>query len=452
MAHLDLEEAYYKALQAAKLSESTDRSPGCSNQAFELWARKVDIYDLDKERADFSLDEEIVGKFGEYRRDVEKVLSKSLVYDGRPITGHLETIGSCRDGSKVGKMNEVDSLYVVEGENIIVEQTDKPGIYRMFLEGQAQQCEVAPRSMRRIFADAYCNAIATVPLPGCLEHGGYNSPAYSGLRYNGPAATSQFLTRDGTLLTWDITPVFCLPKSTQIYRGLRKKIQPFLKSRSDIMFNVTVHIIPDALENVWRLSTAQMEAEILRVLDSHTPLMQALCYCKILASMLKKWNSKNLWVGVRGECCYVDIPKELEAYSKVTVVKHSVNEILNRKLRFAHIWIPPGERRGYNEDEKSYISINTAAIKHILLNDAFKHPEAFVSEKNMELVVKLMQGVFNTLGNPYHLSSPHAFLHRSNIPHLSVLASLRNGMTLAMDMKTECRVLLALTMQQVNQI
>ncbi len=238
--------------------------------------RKIDIYDLEKYQADFYLDEEIVKAFGEYRYTVASELWKCFEYDGTQFKGHVRNIGSCHDGSKVGRMNEVDSLYVLEEDNILVEESERDGFYRVFLKKDSTKCEIFPRSIRNQFANAYEKIISRLPLPLCLQHGGYNSPRYSGLRYNGPAATSQFLIKGKSLLTWDMTPTFSLPKCHGIYDEMRKIIQPVIKMTKDKMMDIMdINLIPDAVENLWRLSTAQMEADILRSLSSVAPLKQA---------------------------------------------------------------------------------------------------------------------------------------------------------------------------------
>ena len=57
---------------------------------------------------------------------------------------------------------------------------------------------------------------------------------------------------------------------------MRKIIQPIIKMTKDKMMDIMdINLIPDAVENLWRLSTAQMEADILRSLSSVAPLKQA---------------------------------------------------------------------------------------------------------------------------------------------------------------------------------
>ncbi len=122
-------------------------------------------------------------------------------------------------------------------------------------------------------------------------------------------------------------------------------------------------------------------------------------------------------------------------------------------MRYGHIWIPPGKRTLYNEDEKSYISINTAAVKHIILTAALANPAAFTASGDMDLVVELMQQVFRTLGNVSQYSVPHALLGGCNIPLFSVLGqAAEQKMAMALCIKEQCETLLSTAMTKVGKI
>ncbi len=295
----EIEQVYYRALHAVKVSELDHYDTGVRSlrypkDAFLQWAQKIDIYNLDKEKANFSLDKEMDEEFGEYRCKVQNRLRKYFQYVEHPhsgvnIKGILQNIGSCHDGSKVEKMDEVDSFYVLEGDNIVIEPAGGQGVYRIFWKQGSTKFEIQARSMRNQFADAYDKIISELSLPTCLKHGGYTSPQHSGLRYNGPAATSQFLTKDNSLMTWDMTPTFCLPEKEIVYHDVKM----LLRAIRDVIPNkmldtIDIHLIPDGGENLWKLSTAHLEANILRILPTVAPMKQALSYCKALLSKLKK--------------------------------------------------------------------------------------------------------------------------------------------------------------------
>ncbi len=478
----EVERLYYRAVHDAKLSEPKEGylgPPGYSTEEFSRWARKVDVFRLSEGAADFALKqhEELVKNFGEYRRTVACTLSRLFSFDSIQMPGDLKDIGSCWDGSKVDAVNEMDSLYVIPAHHFTVrESKDKKGFYHVYSGKGPVLQEIHPRSIRDQFADKYCQLVSKMRLPDCLDHGGYRSQigshysvdsvsacrrgsntcsglqgrGYSGVRYNGPAVTSQFLSKNKTLLTWDITPVVVFTDSGEITEELRQSIQPIIAENPDKMFPPgDIHLIPDATENLWRLSTAQIEADTLRVLSPEAPVKMALCFCKVLASRLKAWNYEN---GMFAPCA-VDIIKELD---KLTPGQEaditSAVYTLNRKMRFAHIWIPAKERGRYHEDKKSNISINNAAMKHILFTAAASRKGAFAPKQNMDLVLELIYLVFEVLGNPESYSSEHALLRGIYISHFSISPRVvSNKQALARDVSLQCRMLLHEAMTKVRR-
>ncbi len=475
MANIDeIEQLYYKAMKDARLDQPAAGNPGppgYSTEDFLRWARKVDIYTLGEGAADFALQQhdEIVQTFGKYRHTVSDKLSKIFTYEGVPLPGQLQDIGSCWHGSKVGTVNEMDSLYVIRGDHFTVKRGDKRGVYRVYLEIDGSLCDVEPRRVRRQFADKYSQLISELETPSCLEHGGYNTRAsftfhggschvvapdsgsseemhcilhgYSGVRYNGPAVTSQFISRNNTLLTWDMTPVIVLPDIDGIYGIARERMESVIEENPDKMFPPGgIHLIPDAVDNLWRLSTAQMEADTLRVLSSVAPMKQALSFCKVLSSRLKRW-CKTL---ADGAISAVEIVEELDRYLTMRLMcdKMEAVEHLNKKMRYAHIWLPSHTREWYHEDDKNSISINNAAVKHIIMRTACKLKGAFAPKENMELVKELIQTVFETLGNDAVYSSEHALLEGIRISHFSVSPSMASQkLEMARDVCCQCRTL-----------
>ncbi len=469
-----IEELYYKAVKGARLDEPAvgDPGPPCyPTEEFCRWARKIDIYTLGEGTADFSKEqhEEIVTKFGEYRHIVTVRLSNEFAYNNVSLTGHLVDIGSCMDGSKVGAVNEMDSLYVIQGTNLILAQAEKQGTYHVFLEKGFAKIEIQPRRLRDELATKCNEVISQMKLPSCLEHGGYNiSPpsdlsamcseksyleksGYSGVRYNGPAVTSQFLTNDHTLLTWDITPVVALNNAVDIQQAVRESIQAITADNPDRMFPPSdVHLFPDSVENLWRLSTAQLEADVLGRLSRIAPFKEAFSSGKVLVSSLKRWNDENR----QSVSPDVDIAKELMQHQQMTssTAKRGATQILNNKMKFAHIWIPAGVRDRFHEDTKSDISINNAAVKHIMLKAACRMKGAFAAKKNPAIEKELMRTAFEVLGNDESYTSEHAFLKGMRISHFSVAPRVASQkLTLSRDISQQCKTLLSEVMTEVKQ-
>ncbi len=472
MSSLELEQIeklYYKAIEDAKLDEPAGGDPGppgYSTEDFSRWARKVDIFRLSEGAADFALKkhEEIVKEFGDYRRKVTHRLSKLFTFDGVALPGNVKDIGSCWDGSKVGAVNEMDSLYVMQGDAFTIQPlADKDGLHRVYLTKNSVRFEVEPRRIRDQFADQYSQIVSEVELPKCLQHGGYYSSrqssgyqlssnqypdsGYSGVRYNGPAVTSQFLSGDRAPLTWDMTLAIVLDDTDGIYRVVRKLIQPIIADNPDKMFPPSdIHLIPDMNDNLWRRSTAQMEADMLRVLSREAPVKETLSFCKVLSSHVKGWDQKVELAGT------LNITTELDKCLAVSGSGKTEEERkkLNKFMAFAHIWVPTERTGEYHENKKSNISINNAAVKHIIMQFAFQRKGAFSSSRNTCLVQKMMEHVFKVLGSDEEYSSEHALIPGTRISHFSVSpGAAQMKYTLAQDVRRQCRTLVQEAMTEV---
>ncbi len=461
----ELEKLYHKAMEDAKLGDTLEgdsEPPGFSIEAFIRWAREVDIFTLAEGAADFALEqhEEIVQEFGEYRRNLTERLSKIFTYDDVPLPGLLKDIGSCWDGSKVGAVNEMDSLYVIQGDHFVVKENDnKFGLFHVYVRTDSTLREVRPRSIRDQFAHKYSQLVSEMKLPDCLQHGGHKTPrrskqskgTYSGVRYNGQAVTSQFLSKDKELLTWDMTPVIVSRSVDESQDVLRQSMQSIIADNTDKMFPpADVHLIPDATANLWRRSTAEIEADLLRVLSPEGPMKKALSSCKVLSSRVKEWNAKTQ--SVQLDPSIGALVEELCQDLSMAYIGKTAQELeqLSRKMRFGHIWIPAAQKEEYNEDKKSSISINNAAVKHILFKAACKRKGAFGPQTNMDLVRELITEVFETLADEHSLSSEHAFLPGVRISHLSVSASVAHKKhALARDICRQCRILVREAMTEV---
>ncbi len=339
----EVEDLYYAALRNARCldwgirqeDQESSSSVGYPIEKFQQWARRVDIYKLDKAAADFSRHEDIVKHFGVYRREVGSQLARSFMYKSLQrihLSGELKDIGSCWDGSKVAHLNEIDSLYVMRNQQSIVRPAGKPGCYRVYLTEDSPKHEVTPRVIRDQFADLLCHLISRQKLPPCLRHGGYNSSryshhlgdrcvtegpgilsphplregrdssrdvhaGYSGVRYNGPAVTSQFIAQDDSLLTWDVTPVFSFPdaEGAEISQALRDNLKPIRDANPNKLFPYReIHLVPDVVDDLWRVTSAKPEADTLRDLSQEAPLKKALSITKALSSELTHWNDDNI--------------------------------------------------------------------------------------------------------------------------------------------------------------
>ncbi len=119
-------------------------------------------------------------------------------------------------------------------------------------------------------------------------------------------------------------------------------------------------------------------------------------------------------------------------------------------MRFGHIFIPSDKKEEYYEDTKASISINNAAVKHILFKAAMQRKGALGSKENMALVRELIKEVFEHLGSDEVYSSEHAFLLGVRISHFSVSPTVaRKKQALARDVCRQCRTLVHEAMTEV---
>ncbi len=457
---------YYDAIHDAKLDIPTNEIddeielPGFSVEEFNRWANKIDIYTQDKDISTKQHDQ-IAKEFDSYRYELVIQLADELTYDNLRLRGQLKDIASCIDGSKVGSSNEKYSLYVIH--NLTVEKSNNRGLYHVYLGKDPIKHEIQPRRLCEQFAETFSKLICTTQLPDFLKHGGYNSSndqchqqqpmghneqlnsqdsGYSGVRYNGPAVTSQFRTKAQSLLTWDITPVVAL-SDADIQAMVRKSdsLQAFVSDNPDKLFLPSeFHLFPDATTNLFGLTTAHMETDLVRTMSTWAPFNEASFSCKELSNSLRMWNSRN-GGHVPPD---VDIVGYLNQYNTIEdpAVKSTAAEILNRKLRFAHIWIPTDRRKEFNEETKSDISINSAAVTHILLKAASRQKGAFGPRRNPDLVKRLIHTTFEELSNGETYSTEHAFIPRIWISHFSVTPSMAyHKQLLARDISQQCRIL-----------
>ncbi len=387
----------------------------------------MDVYDLNRKAANFLSDDKIICGFGDFCASAMEIVSHILQHGGEALPGRLQYIGSCWDGSKIGSVNEIDSLYIMSDNPILIKPTEEAGFYRVCLKNMPH-FELTPREMNRRFANELDRVLSADELPSFLTNAGYASPSYSGVRFNGPAVTSQFLLSDkNTLLTWDVTLAFPLREKT-LRQQVHDMILPIYAENSNKLFPPwELHLVPDMVRNLWLVSTAWMEAEILRLLPAEAAVKKALSWCKAMASMLHRWNKEHLHQSLRKTTSSQSKTiQQLIEYGQQedSTKKAELGNDLNVRMRCAHIWISADQREDYDEVEKDVVSINTAAVKHIILWQGLRTPGAFSPDNTDDLTMKLIRHTYSVLGDAVNQSSPHAFLERvcgTKIGHFSIL-------------------------------
>ncbi len=405
------------------------------------WLEKVNIGNLAERQVDFAAHHPVFLELIHYREELEGRLNEH-------IPGHMITIGSCVDGSKVGNINEVDSLYVIHKDTLDVRATDKPLLYTICTENR----KIDPRVFLDTFGDILDVIVVDIDAPSGLEHGGYAAPHYSGVRHNGPALTLQFREcLDGRpQKTLDITPVFAF-SSQEIMRGVEHHALPMMQSiRLGAVQPGRLYLVPDLAENAWKVTTANIESSILRDVPSLAPVKKTISYTKIILSDLDRFNLETAVVAHAGPNhagTESRLLNEISNYQfledgKETDVKR---RNLNKLMRFGHLFMRPWTKIALNESTKPEVTVNTAAVKHMALrygSQTERLPDAFSEAGFDNTAYELMRAIFEELSNEDSSSTDHALLESLTIPKYSVLRhTSQRHLTLA-TARYQCRHLL----------
>ena len=395
------------------------------------WTYSINITSLDNIKVDFARDFDIVECFREYRQQIQKNLQKHLLQQFqayRDGQGALAHIGSCWDGSKIGRMNEMDCLFVMDVPGLTInKQPHLSGEYQVLISGK----QLKPRNFNVLFANCLEKAVLETPLPSSIQHGGYAKPEFSGLRFNGPASTALFSYRPNTdpefPLSLDVTPAFPLPSEFAERLQLIEHIRSIIQENKGTQTIINgPHVVPDILNDTWKLSTAQVEAEILKDVLKVCPPRLALARSKALFHHLEKLNTDLSVFNTPAKEGQPRIVTDLRHYMATTDQRKRQNlrEDLNARMRYEHIQIPPRQRLEFHETSKNGLAINTAAVKHIILAYALDVKGAF-SVRHDLVSQDMMHAVLVHLSDPVSPFIKHAFLD-TTICKYSVLPCMAN--------------------------
>ncbi len=155
----------------------------------------------------------------------------------------------------------------------------------------------------------------------------------------------------------------------------------------------------------------------------------------ILASTemtLKKTKEGEVLNELLGRYSLTDDPKE----------KSQIKTFLNNCMPYLHIFLTSSQRERFNEMPKSPASINTAAIKHIILKKAMTMQDAFSgnseSSKNM-----LVRAVFEELVDTTSYYTKHAIFDDMEISKFSTSVPVTEiKEDLACEVQIQCRDIL----------
>ncbi len=463
---------YCNAIRTVKLPEkpsttgSRERNRFYNDREFQAFVTdEIDIRDMGKHMADFSQSGDVGQKLHVIRGALQAGIQQRFPYNGA-----LAQIGSFYDGSKTGRLNEMDCLYVIDESNVIVKQvTDTQGQFEIWLDER----KIKPREINLLLMTALADSLCELALPEGWGHGGYASPEFGGVRCNGPAVTAMFRTRGEDHMSLDVSVT--VPLTSQLQKksgfpeslkeqcqGLEKRVSHIQRELKRTQISADLHLIGNLPDNTWQPTTALAEAEILRVLNPEFSLKRALEICKATVSMQQKWYEEHATHCDRTVeiDSAVDVPpkkrmrssgdhhrevvlRELKKYVDTDSVRKSeLRHKLNLDLQYQHIWLSPADRKDFKEVLKGEASINTAAIKHILLRAACQMKGAF-SKASSTNTDRLIRAVFEDLASSESVLTPHALIDGAVLPKFSISVSLSHVKEdVAQDLQEQCRCIL----------
>ncbi len=473
---------YCKAIEEAKLpakpSVSGPRVSCCyDRKIFQDFVHSdMDLRDIDQHMADFTQSSDVAQALHAIRGGLQSGLLQQLGF-----IGSLSQIGSFYDGSKTGRLNEMDCLYVpVVSESDVRVQQVAPGKgqFRVYVKGT----EIKPREINRKLITVMKEILSEMTLPDGWTHGGYAAPEFSGPRCNGPSVTAMFCNGDEKHISLDVSIAFPLTSQLQQRAGfpshLRDSCQSVAHSISKIQSELTrtqisgdLLLIGNLADDTWQMTTALVESKILRALIPKCSVKRALEVCKVIASKIQRWwEEHSIWTERSAKACGHGAPvkrirlsaeharesilTELQIYSEgapCSKADHADSrERLNTAMTCRHIYLSSTDRNKFGEVLKSDASINNAAIKHIILKTALQLNGAF-SEKNKHLEQQLVRAVFEELSSTDFFHTDHALIPGCTINKFSFSMFLSHSKeSIVFDFAQQCEDVLHNVFAQVS--
>ncbi len=452
-----------------KLSALTSQIPGdeaniCSRDIRERiskWTEGLQMSELQKFRMNFRLGSSMIRSIEDLRRILQEELNKQTGHQGK-----LHEIGSYPEVIKLARDFDFDFLYVIHDKDVEVRADEQQGLYKVFKGG----VEIKPRQLNSTLGDCMDKIMSQISLPWRLEHGGHAGPDYSGIRFNGPAVTLQFLKKGGgnnrRVIPLDITPVFPLPNTSQESEGVKEKIKQI--SQNNRMPHLIksgiqkLYVVSQPLANLWQPTTAYVESCIIRNLDPfRSPVKGALQLTKSLLYYQKTQRQQHTpCVTSSDESTSVIVA--LERYAQITDngERDAYRQEHNTKMRYQHIYLPSEAQFDFCETSKSTMSVNNAAIKHVILARAAEiwgsYSGGYDNERTMHKLkndtVELIRAAYRELANTNSFSVNHAFLPLKISKFTFHPNALQEATHLRQTVQDECAAILDIFLKddQVN--
>ena len=206
---------------------------------------------------------------------------------------------------------------------------------------------------------------------------------------------------DSALISVDLSPVLPVPRAIErrIIGEVRSKMEPVLQDYRMTWFDMEdkVHLVPIfPEENVWYISTAQLEADLFHPIDAQCLFKQVVRMTKTISTMyvsgfwsdpafsndllafsdeplvlsddLHALSDESLAPGYANSTIHHSVLEALERYDSLPGDKQTlIRPIVSRIMAYGHTQLTSQSGAKYKELTKSHVSLNTAAIKYFIL-------------------------------------------------------------------------------------
>ncbi len=416
-SYFQLIRALHKEIKATSISLEKCTLSEEKLAEFRAYSEGISVADLEEEITNFKDGNEVrhrLLRFIRQRTEENKAF---------PLGGHITRIGSSWDGTKVGHLDEVDTLYVLHKDQVAIIPGEHGDIdiesFRVEWKGR----KYTASELSELFANELDQALRTEPPEG-MEHNGYAAPRYSGVRVCGPAVTVLFRTATdlglmerGSMVSLDITlalPFSYLQSDEQnTIDATNMWFTNYIISTNDKPIDaVEPHVIPCRVKNVWKPTTAYIEANALHELERNCALKKAHILLKCLMKKVDKFNCEHRIFQNEAD----EDGMDRSTMTKVIEMGEGLDDAdqVNLCMRYGHIFLSLKERKRYNELEKKNISINAAAAKQILFQRATREDcmPGWVDESR---TLSLLKEVVTEIAKPGILFTDN-YIHHSFPP------------------------------------
>ena len=330
--------------------------------------------------------------------DIIDQIAKKLPIKHNFLKGGFVMVGSFRDGTKTGSVDEFDFVYVLESidRSQLKLQKQSDVAYKVLIDDE----QISSCNYYELFSIAIKEIMTGVHCPAGMEHGGLAHPEFSSVRFNGPAVTLLFLWRREKISV-DLT--LAIPVTLALERDVISSIEPIIDELGMTSCDMEgkVHLIPMYPdEENWYISTSQLEADLLHAQHPR-------CEFKVTIRMIKSLQQSfvaDMWkdaawldtelcrelfgvehgdLGVKNH-----VTDRLEVYAASSVDdKRNQQQGVSRAMEYGHHQLSAEKAQLYGEVTKPCVVLNSSGIKY----KRFQHIRSITEGENLS---ELFKGVY----------------------------------------------------------